>query len=105
MEELEVRDNHVDGAVREGAGILYKVKEIPHVLPGSLSGRNGNRVKVIKIRPDISGVGTDGVIGKSLSVKHLNKGRKIIHGEVLQKIDSSPKQNRKKQEEKKKRDC
>ena len=73
MEELEIGNDHVDGAVREPPLVLDQVKEIAHMLPGSILRRDGDVLKVIEIGFDIRRIRADGIIGKFSGPKHLNK--------------------------------
>lgn len=73
VEELEIRDDHVDGTVGKIPFGLNPVKKVAHILPGSIFGQDGTGIKIVQIRFDIGGVRADRVIRKPFGMKHLNK--------------------------------
>lgn len=72
VEESELRDTGIDGTVRESTGILKPEDKIPHMLPGSIIGRNaGNIRKILQISRNISGIRNNGMVGKTTKGKHF----------------------------------
>ncbi len=73
MEKLQVGDGHVHRAVGKGAAFLYVPEVVPHDLPGCGIRGKPKALQVGKVRPDVSLVIADSVIGQAPGNEHFSK--------------------------------
>ena len=78
VEESELGDTCIDSTVRESTCMLKPEDKIPHMLPGSIIGRNaGNIRKILKVSRNISGIRNDCMVSKATEGKHFPERIKI----------------------------
>ena len=85
-EEAKLRNDGIDGAVREVTLPLDPVNELPLLLPGNLRGAFAEMLRhVVEVSRDIGRVGFDGIFRQTAESDHILITLEIIHKGFLLK--------------------
>ncbi len=70
--EAQLGNDRINSAVRKAPGIFEPEDIIPQFLPGDRFGElMKDRIEIVQISADISGIRNDGVIGETAKGDHL----------------------------------